>query len=683
MSQRAQHSVPSFEPSAERRQHTWRRPTGDVDDPWAWMRNTADPAFIKYLESENVHTNAWFSALEDTTQTIFSEIVSRVQETDNSAPVRYGDWWYVSRTVEGLSYQIHCRAHSAVEANTEAAEILLDQNALAEGYDFFDLGAFEPDPSHRFLAWSADVDGNEHYTLRIRDTTTGQDLADIIPDTTWGGIAWSQDASELFYVVADDTERPFEVRRHTLGTGTETDAVVWSEPDERFYVGIGTTRSGRYLVIHSSSKTTSEVHLIPTDSPRSSPTCVRPRVEGVDYSVDDWGHSLVVLTNFEAEDFMVATAPHEAPEVWTPLVPHTPGRRITSLEPFSTTLAIHSWSNAEPTITLLGIDGTTRVIDMGDEPHDIEFGPNENFECAELRVHTQSLTRPATVVDISLDDLSHRVVKTTPTPGVNLDDYVASRYWATADDGTKVPYDIVRRRDTTTAAPTVVYAYGSYEVSLPPWFSVARLSLLDRGVNWMLVHPRGGGELGRRWYLEGKLLNKRHTFTDVIATTRDAIERGLADPKRIGIRGGSAGGLMVGACVTLEPSLYTSAVAEVPFVDVVSTMSDPTLPLTVTEWDEWGDPRTEPFATYIESYSPYDNTAVGDYPALLITAGLNDPRVSVHEPAKWTAKLRALRTNDRPLLLRTEMGAGHAGPSGRYSAWREEAQTLTFLLDTL
>jgi oligopeptidase B len=314
----------------------------------------------------------------------------------------------------------------------------------------------------------------------------------------------------------------------------------------------------------------------------------------------------------------------------------------------------------------------------------VGFGPNEQWDTPVIRLTHQSLTTPPRIIDVDVATGAITVVKQTPTPNVDLDRYVATRHWAATGDGTEVPIDVIRHVDTPIdgTAPCCVYGYGSYEVSMPPWFSVARLSLLDRGMVWALVHPRGGGELGRDWYLRGRLLDKRNTFTDTLAACEHLAASGVADRARLAIRGGSAGGLLVGACVTMEPERFRSAVAEVPFVDITTTMSDPTMPLTVTEWEEWGDPRAEPYASYIAGYSPYDNTVAADYPAMMITAGLNDPRVSYHEPAKWTARLREVRTNDAPLILRTEMGAGHAGPSGRYEAWRDEARVIGFLLST-
>ncbi len=670
------------EPAAKKVPHTWTRPTGAVDDPFAWLRDRDDPDTIAYLEAENAVSDAWFGEHRDLVDELFGEIKSRVQETDTSAPVPVDDWYYSARTEEGRSYPIHCRGRSAVTATDD---LVLDQNVEAEGHEFFDLGAFEVSPDHRLLAWSGDLCGDEHYTLRIRDIAHQRDLDDEISDTTWAGVAWSSDGTHLFYVEADEQERPYRVMRHRLGSAQSDDVEVFADPDERFFVGIASTRSREWIVIHSGSKQTSETWLLAAGDPGAAPTCARPREDDVEYHFDHWGDRFVILTNHDAVDFRVMQAPLDDPSAWTELVSHQAGRRITNIEPFADHLALHEWDRAQPAIRIVRRDGSTVTLEIDPEPHDVEFGPNEQWDTTSVRLVHQSLTSPSRVIDVDVLSGEITLVKQTPTPNVRLDRYVAQRVWTVAADGTQIPVDLVRHVDTPTdgSAPCCVYGYGSYEVSLPPWFSVARLSLLDRGVIWALVHPRGGGELGRQWYLDGKLLNKRNTFTDTLAACEHLVTAGFADRERVAIRGGSAGGLLVGACVTLEPARFRSAVAEVPFVDVTNTMSDPTLPLTVTEWEEWGDPRAEPFASYIESYAPYDNTVAADYPAIFITAGLNDPRVSYHEPAKWIARLRDVRTNELPLLLRTEMGAGHAGPSGRYDAWREEARVLTFLLRTL
>jgi oligopeptidase B len=669
-------------PAVKKIPHTWHRPTGDVDDPWAWLRDRDDPDTIVFLETENRIAEAWFDERRPLVDAIYAEIKSRVQETDLSAPVLHHGWWYVTSTEEGQSYPSHRRGRSA---DTSADQLVLDQNVEATGHDFFDLGGLEPNRDHTLAAWAADTMGNEHYTLRVRDIETGLDLDDEITDTVaWAGTAWSADGQDLFYVTADAAERPFEVWRHRLGTPRSDDERVYHEPDERFYVGVGSTRSDEWIVIHSGSKLSTEDWLIPAAEPRAAPRVVVPRRADVEYHLDHWGDRFVVLTNDDAVDFRVMEAPIEKPGEWTELVGHEAGRRITAIEPFVDFLALHEWNDGQPRIRIVTRDGDRSVLDFGDEPHDIEFGQNAEWDTPTLRVSHQSLTSPLTIFDVVAATGERSVVKRTPTPNVDLAAYTSVREWATAPDGQRVPIDIVRHVDTPTdgTARCLLYGYGSYESSVPTWFSVARLSYLDRGGIWALVHPRGGGELGRQWYLDGKLLAKRNTFTDTIAAAEHLVAGGFSAADRLAIRGGSAGGLLVGACMTMRPDLFTAVVAEVPFVDVVNSMSDETLPLTITEWEEWGDPRHEPLASYMESYSPYDNTVATDYPALMVTAGLNDPRVSYHEPAKWVAKLRDVRTNDAPLVLRTEMGAGHAGPSGRYDAWRDEARVYAFVLST-
>jgi oligopeptidase B len=561
-----------------------------------------------------------------------------------SPPVQHHGWWYVTRTEEGLSYPSHWRGRHADEAT---GTLLLDQNVEAEGHEYFDLALFELSPDHRYAAWSSDTRGDEHYVMRVRDLARGADLDDELHDTTWAGAAWSRDGHYLFYVTADAAERPCHVWRHALGTPQTDDVRIFTEPDERFFVGIGSTRSDEWIVIHSSSKTSSEQWLLRADDPAADPRLVRARADDVEYQLDHWGDRFVVLTNLGAVDFRVMTAPLDRPDEWTELLPDRAGHRITAVEPFADHLVVHEWAEAQPRVRVLFRDGRQVPVDLSDcpgtpdepEPHDLELGPNPEWDTHVLRVTYQSLTTPLTIIDVDVVGGDQVVVKRTPTPNTDLTRYVAVREWAETDDGTRVPIDVVRHVDTPVdgSARCCLYGYGAYEASLPPWFSVARLSWLDRGGVWALVHPRGGGELGRQWYLDGKLLNKRRTFTDTLAAAEHLVEHGFSAPDRLAVRGGSAGGLLVGACVTMRPDRFAAAVAEVPFVDIVNTMSDPTLPLTVTEWEEWGDPRAEPYASYIAGYSPYDNTVAGEYPALYVTAGLNDPRVSYHEPAKWVA----------------------------------------------
>jgi oligopeptidase B len=670
-------------PVAPRRPHTWDRPTGPADDPYAWLRQKDDPETIAYLEAENAYADAWFAQRAELVDQLYEEIRSRIQETDESVPVQHGDWWYVTRTIEGQSYPVFCRGRSIDQAD----QVILDCNVEAAGHDYFDVHAVDPSPDHTLLAWSSDVDGSEIYTLRVRDLATGQELPDELTGTSsWGGVAWSADGQWLFYARPDEQMRPHEIWRHRLGTPMSDDVLVLREDDVRFGLAVEATRSEQWIVITAHSRTTSEVRLIPAADPTADPVLVRARSDEVEYSVDHWGDRFVVLTNLDAPDFRVMTAPLDDPGDWTELLPHVPGRRFTAAEPFAGHLVLHEWSDAQPKVRVLSPDGTDHALDFGGEPHDLELGANPEWTATSLRVVYTSLTTPASVYDIDVRTGERILRKRTPTPNLDLDRYTSLRTWATAPDGTKVPIDVVRHVDTPLdgTAPALIYGYGSYEYSIPPYFSAARASLLDRGYVWALVHPRGGGELGRNWWLDGRLTSKRNTFTDTIACAEHLANAGLADPARLGLRGGSAGGLLVGACITMRPELFRSAVAEVPFVDVVTTMSDETLPLTANEWEEWGDPRVEPYASYILSYSPYDNTGPAEYPALYVTAGLNDPRVSYHEPAKWVAKLRSVGAGQvRPLLLRTEMGAGHGGPSGRYEAWRDEARVLAFILSTL
>lgn len=649
------------------------------------MRDVDDPELLEYLRSENDAASRFFAPLTDTIDAVFDEIRSRVQETDMSTPVEFGPWWYVTSTVEGMSYPVHHRGPSADQAT---ANMLLDENLEAVGHEFFDLGAFDVSIDHRLLAWSSDTAGDERYTLRFRDLTTGIDLDDRLDDVANAGIAWSRDATWCFYVTPDPQERPSAVWRHRLGTPRTDDVCVFEETDERFFVTIGSTRSDDWIIIHSASRTSADARIIRTDHPTDDPAIVIPRRDDVEYGVDHWGDSFVMHTNDAAVDFrlLVAddTADLTAASSWSELVAHEPGRRILGAEAFEHHLLIHEWAHAQPRLRLLFRDGSERVIDLGAEPHDVEPAANPQWTTELVRFTVQSLTAPTTLYDEHAVSGDRTRLRQIPTPNVDLGDYTAERVWAPASDGTAVPIDIVRHVDTPLdgTAPGVLYGYGAYEASLPPWFSVARLSLLDRGYVWALAHPRGGGELGRSWYLDGKLLAKANTFGDTIACAQHLVSSDVVGRDRLAIRGGSAGGLLVGACMTQRPDLFASVVAEVPFVDIVNTMSDPTLPLTVTEWEEWGDPRSEPFASCMLSYSPYDNTEPAEYPAVYATAGLNDPRVSVHEPAKWVARLREVSTGSAPIVLRTELGAGHGGPTGRYEAWRDEARTIAFILAT-
>lgn len=667
----------SATPSAARRPHEWSRPTGSVSDPYAWLRDKNDPDTIRYLTEENAYANDWFGQHANDIDSIFADIKRRINEDDSSYPVQHRSWWYTSRTETGKSYAIHSRGNTP---ETALEHLLLDENVEAEGHDYFSLNAFDISPNDQLLAWSCDVDGSEMYTIRIRNLATMADLPDQIPNTTWGGTAWSADNEWLFYVTPDEAMRPHQVWRHKIGTPPTDDILVLEDPDERFFVGVGLSRSGDWILIESASKTSSECWVINAHDATASPRSLAPRRDNIEYQVDHWGDVFAITTNLDATDFRVMTMPVEGGE-WTEFISHSPSKRITQFDCFEHFASMQRWENAQQVISIVTRDGHITPVVIRDEPHEAEIDINPTYASRGIRLSYQSLTTPLTTAWYSLDDSSLTTLKRTETPNCDLDAYVSSRLWITATDGTRVPVDIVHHKDTAAdgTAPCLLYAYGAYEASLPPWFSVARLALLDRGWVWALVHPRGGGEMGREWYLNGKLTNKRNTFTDTIDAARTLGTNNVCNPDKIVIRGGSAGGLLVGACITMQPDVFCGAIAEVPFVDVVTTMSDPSLPLTVTEWEEWGDPSTEPYASYIASYSPYDNTTSVTYPDLYVTAGLNDPRVSYHEPAKWVARIR----HDSPqthVVFSCEMGAGHGGPSGRYEQWRDEAKTLAFAL---
>lgn len=667
----------SATPRAPRRPHTWQRPDGPVDDPYAWLRDKSDPATLEYLSAENSHADAWFAERDGDVELIFSEIKARVKEDDSSYPVRHGNWWYTSRTETGKSYAIHTRG---VSADDTFGQLLLDENIEAAGGDYFSLSAFDVSHDGDLLAWSSDTDGSEMYTIRIRDIATGADLPDVITETTWGGVAWSNDNSTLFYVKPDDAMRPYQVWRHTLGAPVSDDVLVLEETDERFFVGVASSRSGEWIIIESGSKTSSECWVIDAKTPAVLPRSLAPRRDDVEYQVDHWGDVFAVTTNLDAPDFRVMTVPVTGGE-WAELVPHSPSQRIVQFECFRDSAVMMRWENAQQTLSVVSRDGSVLPIHVSDEPHEAELDSNPDYVTDGVRISYQSLTVPATTAWHSFSDSSLTTLKQVEVRQCDLSHYVSTRTWATARDGARVPVDVVHHRDTPIdgSAPALLYGYGAYEISVAPWFSVARLSLLDRGWVWALVHPRGGGEMGRSWYLDGKLLNKRNTFTDTVDAASHLADTQVCDGSRIVVRGASAGGLLVGACITMSPQRFAGAIAEVPFVDVVTTMSDPTLPLTVTEWEEWGDPRSEPYASYIASYSPYDNTTGIRYPDLYVTAGLNDPRVSYHEPAKWVAKLRH-ESPDTVVVFKCEMGAGHGGPSGRYDQWRDEARALAFAM---
>ncbi|WP_076468996.1 S9 family peptidase [Micromonospora avicenniae] len=681
---------------AERNHH------GDpVIDEYAWLATKDDPETIAYLTAENDYTEARTAHLAGLREQLFEETRRRTQETDLSVPTRKDGYWYYTRTVEGQQYGVQCRRAvregeteppmSADGAPLDGEEVLLDGNQLAEGHDFFALGAFDVSPDGRWLAYSTDFSGDERFTLRVKDLTTGELLPDEVPDTFYG-TAWSIDASVLFYVTVDDAWRPHRVWRHTIGTSSAEDAVVHQEDDERFWVGVELTRSEKFIVIDIHSKITSEVLVIPAGNPTGLPAVVAPRRQGVEYTVEHHGHRFLILHNDGAEDFALAYTSADTPGDWVPLIEHSPGTRLEAVDAFENHLVVSLRTNGLTGLRVLPIGGGDAYdIDFPEPIYSVGLDANPEYRTGQIRLRYSSLITPDSVYDYDLVTRQMVLRKQKPVlPGPDGRPYDPAEYeqhrdWALADDGTRVPISLVFRKGTPRdgSAPCELYGYGSYEASMDPWFTVARLSLLDRGVIFAVAHIRGGGELGRRWYEQGKLLAKKNTFTDFVACARHLVKAGWTANDRLVARGASAGGLLMGAVANIAPDAFSGIVAQVPFVDALTSILDPSLPLTVTEWEEWGNPLDDPEVyAYMKSYTPYENVAALDYPAILAVTSLNDTRVLYHEPAKWIARLRATAPQG-DYLLKTEMGAGHGGPSGRYDSWREEAFINAWILDRL
>ena len=694
-------------PVAKTEQHERVQHGDHVQDPYYWFLDKHDKDVRAYLEAENEFTAEATAGQAELRDRIFQEIKGRTKETDLSVPTRKGGWWHYTRTEEGKQYAIHCRLAADGPNPPELPEdgsplpgeqILLDGNVLAEGHDFFALGACDLSPDDRLLAYSTDFAGDERFTLRIRDLETGLDLADEIPDTHYS-TAWSADDSVLFYTTVDDAWRPYRVFRHVVGTAADQDVLVHEETDERFWLGVGLSRSERYIEISLGSKITSESLLLPADRPHEEFRLVRARETGVEYSIDHWAHPedperdlLLVVHNGEGkENFELATAPITDPSAWTPLIPHDRAVRLLEAEAFAghfvleyrkdglTGIAVHPIVDGRPSAT-----GTP--IAFGEPIYAVGTGGNPEYTTGRVRLGYGSMVTPSSVYDYEIASGRLDLLKRQPVLG----DFDPSRYeqrreWAEAEDGTRIPISLVYRKGLTPdgTAPCLLYGYGSYESSMDPYFSVARLSLLDRGFVFAIAHVRGGGEMGRYWYEQGKLLHKKNTFGDFVACGRAMVAAGWSAPDRLIARGGSAGGLLVGAIANLAPELWAGVLAEVPFVDALNTILDPSMPLTVMEWDEWGNPlESAEVYEYMKSYSPYENVAAVKYPKILARTSVNDTRVGYHEPAKWVARLRATALNGGgpEILLKTELdAAGHGGKSGRYDAWHEEAFALAWV----
>ncbi len=694
-------AAPPSPPTPERRPVTRERHGRTAVDEYGWLCDVTrtDPDVIAHLEAENAYVDAMLGHTADLQQTLFEEIKGRVQETDLSVPSHRQGRWYYGRTIEGQQYPVYCRVDAASgvtdppdpdDAVVKASEqVMLDANVEAGESDYFALGVLDLCDSTQVMAWAADRNGSEQYELRFRDLASGDDLPDVVEGVYYGS-AWSSDGRHFFYTRPDDAMRPHEIWQHTLGTPATDDVLVHREDDERFFCSIDTTKDREFLVLEMGSKITSEVRVCPAGDVDAGFSVLVPRRQGVEASVEHANGSFFVLTNDGALDFRIATVADEAigsdPSSWIDAIAHTPGVRIEDVDVLRDHLLVSERTEAMTRLRVRRLStGDEFLVDQSEDVSTVHAGSNDDMDWPQLRFTYTSLVTPATVIDLDLETDERHVRKVQPVlGGYDPADYVSRRLWATADDGTEIPVSIVHRRDRQGPGPVLLYGYGSYEISIDPTFSSARLSLLERGWAFAIAHVRGGGEMGRRWYEDGKLAAKANTFDDLIAAGHALIADGLAAPDGIAIRGGSAGGLLVGAALNRAPDLWAAVVAEVPFVDALNTILDPSLPLTVIEWEEWGNPvESQEIFDVMAGYSPYENIPAVALPPVLATGGLHDPRVGFWEPAKWVARLRDETDGidgAGPFLCKTEMGAGHGGPSGRYDAWKDEALVFAFLL---
>ncbi|MFT4248739.1 MAG: S9 family peptidase [Pseudomonas sp.] len=689
-------------PDADRRAHVVKAPFGATrEDDYYWLRDDhrKDKAVLAYLEAENAYADQLMAPLKPLEDKLYSEIVARIKQDDASVPYRERGWWYYSRFETGKDYPVQARrkdgagvdASSIQQANAAgdfaAEQVLLDVNAMAEGKGYFSVGDAEVSQDNRILAWAEDDVGRRQYTIRFRNLETGETYPDIIHGVS-PNVVWADDNKTLFYVENDpETLLTVRVKKHVLGTPAKDDALVYEEHDDSFYMGIGRTRDDRYITIGVDSTVSSELRYAPAADPRAF-AVLAPRERDVEYDADHFDGRWVIRTNADgAKNFKLVTAPSDGTsrKQWRDWVAHDPDVYIEGFESFDGFTAIEERSQGLERVRLLKADGSHEYVAADEPAYSMGLAVNAEPDTPWLRYGYTSLTTPATTYELNVATGERRLLKQQPVIGYDPSQYVTERVWVSARDGVKVPVSLVYRKgfkkDGTGAL--YQYAYGSYGMSTDPGFNLPAVSLLDRGVVYAIAHIRGGQEMGRQWYEDGKLLHKQNTFNDFIDVTEALVKLGYAAPGRVAAMGGSAGGLLMGAVANLAPQDYRVMVAQVPFVDVVTTMLDPSIPLTTNEYDEWGNPEQKPFYDYMLSYSPYDNVRRQAYPALFVGTGLWDSQVQYWEPAKWVAKLRDQNTGERPIVLRTNMEAGHGGKSGRFRRYRELAESYAFLLDQL
>jgi oligopeptidase B len=664
-------------------------------DNYAWLRDKENPEVTAYLEAENAYAETVMAPLDSLREKLYQEMLSHVKQTDVSVPYRDGAWWYLTRTEEGKQYAIHCRraGNSAGPDNSAPEQVILDGNQLAEGHAFFSVGDTDISRDGRWLAYTTDLTGFRQYTLHIKDLETGETLVEEVERV--GSVVWAADNKTLFYTIEDEEQkRQFQLWRHLLGTPYASDALIYQENDERFNVGAGRTRDGKFIVMESASHITSESWVLPADQPEGVFTLISPREDDHEYSIDHRNGLWFIRTNDQGRNFRLVTAPVENParEHWTERIAHRDGIMIEEIDLFADFFIACEREDGLPRLRVWrfcgeGPDATlASEISFPEPAYSAQPHVNRVFDTPAFRYSYQSLVTPASVYEYDVAAGLSKLLKQLEIPGgFDRTLYASERVHAIAPDGVRVPVSLVYRKDKREPGknPLYVYGYGSYGYALPVGFSSNRLSLLDRGVVMAYAHIRGGGDLGEPWHDAGKMLVKRNTFTDFIASVEHLTAAGFGDAAKVSIEGGSAGGLLMGAVVNLRPDLFRAVLSHVPFVDVMNTMLDASLPLTVPEYEEWGNPNEEKYFNYMLSYSPYDNLNSASYPAMLVKTSLQDSQVMYWEPAKYVAKLRTLKTDANPLLLVTNMQAGHGGASGRYDYLKEIALDYAFLLREL
>ena len=657
---------------------------GDIlIDNYFWLRDKENPDVMDYLIAENEYTASVMKHTEDFQTKIYEEMKNRIQETDLSVPEKVDSFYYYKRTEQSKQYPIYCRKKWSLE-NSE--EILLDQNVLAEPYEYLEIGALKISPDHSLLAYSIDTTGSERFVLFVKDLKVNKILKERLSNTGYS-IAWANDNKTIFYTILDDAKRPYKLYHHVLGNDQNQDKMVYHELDDLFWLGISRTKDGKYLLLDMGSHTTTETRYLDADDPKGKFKLLYPRIQDIEYYVEHQDNSFLIMTNENSKNFKLVKVPESNPAKnnWTEIIAHRDSVKIDGFDVFRKFLVVSERKKGLEQLRVTKLDGNlTHYVEFPEPTYTFWLSANKEYDSEVLRFTYMSLITPKSVFDYNMATKKRELKKQYKVlGGYKSEQYESKRIYATAIDGTKIPISMVYKKGINRSGKNhlLLTGYGAYGGSSDPYFSSNRLSLLDRGFIYAIAHVRGGGEMGRYWYEQGKMLNKMNTFTDFIACAEHLIEQKFTSRQGLVISGGSAGGLLVGAVVNMRPDLFHIVIADVPFVDLINTMLDASLPLTVLEYEEWGNPNEEEYYYYMKSYSPYDNVKAQDYPHMLITAGLNDTRVMYWEGAKWTAKLRALKTDQNILLLKTNMGTGHLGASGRYDFLKDIAFEYTFIFD--